>query len=229
MVVIAASVVSGRISEIELTNVVLPTAKPPATSSLTDCGSAGTAGTGSTGSAGWSEFAYSIEHLLQECDVVSVGRARRGFQEAVGGEVGDEDPGDPDGESRAGGDLHERRWFAAQGEDGARLDGRLLSRRGHFPGGANHRFESEVGRGGRGAAAGDHVRPDEARALAVVVHRGSACCSSAMSCGVSPRPIFSMSTAISYAMRPMSHGRVAVTASDEPSLIAIVSNRARSI
>src|SRR5262245_448457 len=36
-VVIAASVVSGGISDTALTNVVFPTPKPPATTSLTDC------------------------------------------------------------------------------------------------------------------------------------------------------------------------------------------------
>jgi hypothetical protein len=39
--VIAASVVKGSISEIALTNVVLPTANPPATSNFTDNGASG--------------------------------------------------------------------------------------------------------------------------------------------------------------------------------------------
>ena len=41
--VMAASVVSGAISEIEPTNVVFPTAKPPATMILTGSGAAGAA------------------------------------------------------------------------------------------------------------------------------------------------------------------------------------------
>ena len=59
--VITASVVSGSISLTAVTNVVLPTPKPPATTILTGNGGA----TVATGGGTNSECAETIEHLLK--------------------------------------------------------------------------------------------------------------------------------------------------------------------
>ena len=65
--VIAASVVSGSISEIEPTKVVLPTAKPPATTILTGSGAGRRTSTGRT-----SEGLETIEHPFQEPEAGAV-------------------------------------------------------------------------------------------------------------------------------------------------------------
>src|SRR5947209_17511568 len=69
--VMAASVVSGSISEIEPTNVVLPTANPPATTILTGIGGGADPLVAST-----SEGLEAIEHPFQQLQVGTVaGRA----------------------------------------------------------------------------------------------------------------------------------------------------------
>src|SRR3954463_2628943 len=86
--VIGASVVTGVISEIERTKVVLPTAKPPETTIFT------AVGTGPTASA--SEGSNAIEDPLEERDVrttVLVG-VLVDHDVAGAGEVGDQDARD---------------------------------------------------------------------------------------------------------------------------------------
>src|SRR3954470_3768212 len=68
--VIAASVVNGSISETAPTNVVLPTAQPPATSSFTDRG----ARAACTRTGPLSECPNAIKHPLQQRDVLIVVR-----------------------------------------------------------------------------------------------------------------------------------------------------------
>src|SRR5882724_2079430 len=64
--VIAASVVSGSISEIEPTKVVLPTANPPATTIFTGSGAA------MVGSVSASEGLETIEHPFEEAKAGAV-------------------------------------------------------------------------------------------------------------------------------------------------------------
>src|SRR5688500_5450853 len=75
--VIAASVVSGVISEIDPTNVVLPTANPPAMTILTGMGTL----SDSLGEESTSERLKAIENPFQKLDVRTVAgrRCRRGM------------------------------------------------------------------------------------------------------------------------------------------------------
>src|SRR5689334_11580620 len=89
--VIAASVVSGRISEIAATAVVLPTPKPPAMTTLT-----GTGGRFARGGESAHGF-ESTDHPLDQFLVLSEVDARALDNEiALRGEVGHEHPGDAD-------------------------------------------------------------------------------------------------------------------------------------
>src|SRR5690554_5497801 len=63
--VIAASVLSGSMSEIEPMNVVLPTAKPPATTILTTVSTTTAPPTGVRSVTAASEGGYAIENTLQ--------------------------------------------------------------------------------------------------------------------------------------------------------------------
>src|SRR5689334_15840954 len=98
----AASVVSGSISEMEPTNVVLPTPKPPATTILTGSGEPGAASGGSV-----SERTDSIEHPLEQCAVGTGTRVAGSVQLQVAGvdHVGDQDAGHAEGHSQMGGHL----------------------------------------------------------------------------------------------------------------------------
>src|SRR5690606_28490510 len=98
--VIAASVLSGSMSEIEPMKVVLPTANPPATTILTTVGAA--APPAADELAAVSEGGYAIENTLQHAqgqgrNLPGV-RAYRGravdTDEAIVREVGDDDPDD---------------------------------------------------------------------------------------------------------------------------------------
>src|SRR6478735_8815548 len=72
--VIAASVVSGSISEIDPTNVVLPTAKPPATTILTGTGTfRSDDAVAPLAPEGRSESLESIQHPFKEIDVRLLG------------------------------------------------------------------------------------------------------------------------------------------------------------
>src|SRR3954469_17061931 len=106
--VMAASVVNGAISEIEPTNVVFPTAKPPATMILTGRGALSSGGVWSA-DAGASERLKAIEHPFEQFEIrpfASLGVLRFVTgEEALFGHVADEDPSDPEGDAQMGGDL----------------------------------------------------------------------------------------------------------------------------
>src|ERR1700730_8702940 len=133
-VVIAASVDSGGISEIEPTNVVLPAPKPPATTIFTGIGVPGVWG---------SDVAEAMQHPFEERDVVggrldrdgavrfdgtglglfnseprgADGMAAADDQHPVAGEVAHQHTSDTERHSRERGDLDDRQWGAAQLED----------------------------------------------------------------------------------------------------------------
>src|ERR1700742_2650390 len=110
--VMTASVVSGSISEIDPTNVVLPTANPPATTILTGIG---TLSLGSRGAAGCgnastpadgsivSEGLESIEHPFEQFDVglLRVG-AHPALEKPGCDQVPHEDPGGADDDVEVG-------------------------------------------------------------------------------------------------------------------------------
>src|SRR5690606_20485873 len=102
---IAASVVSGAISEIDPTNVVLPTPKPPATMILTGIGASADA----AGCAGASECLKAIEDPFQEAQVGAVPDVAGTVdgEEALLGEVTDDDAGHTEVDVEVGRDLGE--------------------------------------------------------------------------------------------------------------------------
>src|SRR3954452_19265849 len=106
MLVMAASVVSGAISEIDPTNVVFPTAKPPATMILTGSGAGGAE---ATDAAVVSEGLEAIEAPFEQLSVRAVTGPGvvwcGGGEEALLDHVADEDPDDTEGEVEVGGDL----------------------------------------------------------------------------------------------------------------------------
>src|SRR4051794_7586593 len=104
ILVMAASVVSGAISEMEPTNVVLPTAKPPATMIFT--GSGALSSEVSAEAAGASERLKAIEHPFEQFQVGTfavLGVLRFvGLEEALLGHVADEHAGDTEGNAEMG-------------------------------------------------------------------------------------------------------------------------------
>src|SRR3982751_6502774 len=92
--VIAASVVSGRISEIEDTAVVLPTPKPPAMTIFT--GTGGPRAPGCARGCGSADGFKSTDHPLDQVAVVRREARPHHHDVPVRGEVGDEYPGDAD-------------------------------------------------------------------------------------------------------------------------------------
>src|SRR5690606_2904378 len=189
--VIAASVVSGAISEIEPTKVVLPTAKPPATTILTGMGPS---------ALGSSKCLEAIEHPFEQSEVGAVPDVVRTVDRdvALAREVAHEHPGDAEVQAQVGGDLRDRHGGDAQRHDAGPLEGELsrfgltLRRR------ADHRLDGQVG-AGTSASAREGVRADADTQirLGVVRHRGKAPCNSARSSGVRTAPVLSTSTAIS--------------------------------
>src|SRR5215218_11496288 len=113
-VVMAASVVSGMISETAPTKVVLPTPKPPAMTILT--------GVGARDSPAGAVGLYcpeSIEHPLEKCEVWAVadaGGPMHGHQSFFG-HVTDQDTGDAEREVQARGDLGDGQDVPAQQGD----------------------------------------------------------------------------------------------------------------
>src|SRR3954449_10141825 len=100
--VITASVVSGMISETELTKVVLPTPKPPPTMILTDVIARDDVGL---------ELAKSTEHPFQQAYVglLSFGGSRLAeAQQTFVRHVRDENPRHSQGQSQERGDLGHR-------------------------------------------------------------------------------------------------------------------------
>src|SRR5579859_1853801 len=123
--VIAASVVSGGISEMTDTAVVLPTPKPPAMTILTGTGGRGAPETGS---------AYGFEstdHSFDQVRVLGLGEAGTADDEVPGrGEVRDEYPGHADVHPQFRGHLGDGERGRAERDDVAVLEGQPLVR-GH--------------------------------------------------------------------------------------------------
>src|SRR3989440_2821849 len=115
--VIAASVVSGRISEIAETAVVLPTPKPPAMTIFTGTGGRRVPGNGSA------DGFESTDHPL---DQVRVERREAGALDdeiPLRGEIGDEHPGDTDVQLEPRRHLGHRHRRSAELDDLAVLEG----------------------------------------------------------------------------------------------------------
>src|SRR3954452_23383616 len=110
--VIAASVESGSISEIAPTVVVLPTPKPPATTTLSGMGAGAR-----------SEATDPLQQSFEDADPLVELAARGGAdrQDALGGEAPSEHAHDAEVHTEHGGDLDERVRCVAQVHDGAQL------------------------------------------------------------------------------------------------------------
>src|SRR6188472_2183576 len=116
--VIAASVESGSMSEMAPMNVVLPTAKPPATTIFTVMGATGAASpNGACGACAWgaatSERGNAIENTLQDLELSRGGCLRRWGarvheHQTVVGKIADEDTHHPEGQSEMSRDFYHR-------------------------------------------------------------------------------------------------------------------------
>src|SRR5262245_25078176 len=131
--VISASVVSGAISEIAPTVVVLPTAKPPATTILT--------GTGALAPVRpLGERTKSTDHSQDGRGVIGVDCVEGVHLEVtVGAQVAHQDPGDVEVQAQPGGDLGDRHRMLAEHYDRLALRGQPVHRRGRPPGGVEAR------------------------------------------------------------------------------------------
>src|SRR3954447_22320087 len=155
--VIAASVDSGSMSEIEPMNVVLPTAKPPATTILTVVGAASVP----VGGEATSERGNAIENTLQNaergrgvvCRVVVRGAVHA--RQPLVDEVADDDAHDAHRQADMGGELGDRHVLAA-GELEDPPPPRGLLPRG-LPQGAHERLDRQDVAAGPRAAAGHGV------------------------------------------------------------------------
>ena len=123
--VISASVVSGEISEMAPTVVVLPTPKPPATMILTGTGGVicgRSSGTRAVPTMRWSgDGSKSTDHSHDGLGVGEVVVQHMDVQLAGGPQVADEDPGDAEVQPQPGGDLRDRQRLDAERDDGALL------------------------------------------------------------------------------------------------------------
>ena len=196
--VMAASVVSGSISEIEPTNVVLPTANPPAITIFTGMG-AGAVGASPMSAVAMSEGLEAIEDPFEQSEIRSTsGRAGVDGDVSLVDEIAQDDPGDPERETKTGRDLGRGEWGCEQVQDLAPLEGEggggLLTLRGAV----DDRFDLEFGAGAR-APARDGVRtdPEAVTRIAIGAHLGRAPWSSARNSGVRTWPARSTSTVIS--------------------------------
>src|SRR4051812_34746895 len=123
--VISASVVSGAISEMAPTAVVLPTPKPPATTIFTGIGAAFAGRAGRSG-----ECTESTNHSHDEVGGVRVeGVLVVHVDEAGHPQVTHQAPGDTDVQPQPGGDLRHRQRFLAEGDDGPQLRAEPAGRR----------------------------------------------------------------------------------------------------
>src|SRR5438045_635995 len=126
--VISASVVSGAISEIAPTVVVLPTAKPPATTILT-----GTGGLAPDRPLAerteLAEGTESTDHSQDGRGVIGVHGILGVHVEVAGGaQIVDQDPGHVKVQAQPGGDLGHRHRLLAQRDDGLQLGGQPVRR-----------------------------------------------------------------------------------------------------
>src|SRR5215470_252827 len=180
--VIAASVDSGSMSEIDPMNVVLPTAKPPATTILTVVGAElGEAweGTGCAPVPGaWarSERGNAIENTLQNAQ-----RRRRvvggvGVRQAVDGdevlvaEVADQDPGHPHGKVQVRRQLGDRHVVTGEFDDLTAFAGEQAVGRA---GGPDQRLDRQRILARPGSSTRDRVGTDRPGLLPGVLRRRS--------------------------------------------------------
>src|SRR6476661_3205029 len=107
--VMAASVVSGSISEMDPTVVVLPTPKPPAITTLS-----------AMGAGARSEATDTLQESFEDADAFVEHRAggRADREDPFTGEVADEDAHDADVVPEDRRDLDDRVWLLAQPDDG---------------------------------------------------------------------------------------------------------------
>src|SRR2546421_1658236 len=120
--VIAASVVSGRISEIDDTVVVLPTPKPPAMTIFTGTGGRRRPGNGSD------DGFKSTDDPLDQVPVVRREAGALDDDVPLRGEVGDEHPGHPDVQLQLRRHLGHRHRDRAELDDLAVLEGEPVAR-----------------------------------------------------------------------------------------------------
>src|SRR5262245_37457300 len=157
----AASVVSGSISEIAPTVVVFPPAKPPAT--IISTGS-GTVMAVPAAPPSWrvvsSELPEAIEHPFQQFDVgavVPTGSGLAGRHQSLGLEVADDHHDDAEGHLEVGRDLSDRQRRAAELDDPAPLHDQAGQGLLPVAGRLDDRLVRQVARAAR-APAGDGVR-----------------------------------------------------------------------
>src|SRR5215207_2534815 len=156
--VICCSVVSGGISEMAPTKVVLPAPNPPATRTLSGISSRlGGRGEGRRVST----RTESIEQPSQECVTGAVvaggGSWQVDVQVAAVGQVADEHPGHPDRHLEGGADLGEGLGVGAHLDDGPRLHLQGGAGGQRQAGGRDHRLQGQVLADGAGPAAGEGV------------------------------------------------------------------------
>src|SRR6188472_2662371 len=122
--VMAASVVSGSISEIEPTKVVLPTANPPATTIFTGTGTFRAASGADPGApVGRSESLESIQHPFQEIDVGLLGhRSTPALEEPASHQVAHQHSHGADHDTEVGRDLGQRDGGFTEREDSPLLE-----------------------------------------------------------------------------------------------------------
>src|SRR6185503_3922211 len=112
--VMSASVVSGLISEMLPTVVVLPTPKPPAITSLTGSGGRRRAGLPPTSA----DCAETTDHPQERVDVGGrVGVRQVDRQVTVGGQVADQHPDHAEVQRQLRGDLRDGQRVAAERDD----------------------------------------------------------------------------------------------------------------
>src|SRR4051812_34780524 len=121
--VMAASVVSGSISEIEPTKVVLPTANPPATTILTGTG---TLRSPAVVAPERSESLESIQHPFKQTDIGLFGdRSTAAVQESAGHQIADEYTYGADDDIEMSRHLGERDGRLGEGQDAPLFDADL--------------------------------------------------------------------------------------------------------
>src|SRR6476659_5486895 len=160
--VIGASVVSGVISEIEPTNVVFPTPKPPAMTILTGTGAAGAAGSDRVAVGIRSERLKAIQNPFEQLDVgpVARGLARTvDLEQALDLHVSHQHPGDAEVDAEVGRDLGDRQRPAAQLQDAPALQRLRFQGGGAGRRALHQRLEGQVD-GRAGAATGQRIGPD---------------------------------------------------------------------
>src|SRR5690349_22914038 len=167
-IVISASVVSGEISEMAPTVVVLPTPKPPATMILTGTGAvvrcwpSGTRAVPTTRFSGYGS--KSTDHSHDGLGVGEVVAQHVNVKVSGGPQVADQDPGDAEVHPEPGGDLGHRQRLAAEAHDRPFLGRQTRGQRARL--GADLGLQPDVRVGAADPAGGDEERSQRAGLLA---------------------------------------------------------------